>query len=164
MTLRVTFSLDRAYSGSGLIFGRRAGARKSPGASRGQVDLRHCAGGANLPARRDSTLRRRRRRGAPRYRACGRWASLSPNSHSSKATRLTIRASQSLASTRRHEPHCQHRSSRGRLCALTTPTWPHVHAILSIIGAFALGRKSPRQSFLRGLKFGVGEREPRAAR
>jgi hypothetical protein len=99
----------------------------------------------------------------PGYRACGRWASLSPNSHSSKATRLTIRASQSLASTRRHEPHCQHRSSRGRLCALPTPTWPHVHAILSIIGAFALGRKSPLQSFLRGLKFGVGEREPRAA-
>jgi hypothetical protein len=39
-----------------------------------------------------------------------------------------------LASTRREEPHCQHRSSRGKVDVLTTPTWPHdVHSILTIM-------------------------------
>jgi hypothetical protein len=66
--------------------------------------------------------------------------SFDPNSHSSKATRLTILASQSLTSTRRQHPHRQHRSSAGRCSALTMPMWPHCwHEILSIIGAFALG-------------------------
>jgi hypothetical protein len=40
-----------------------------------------------------------------------------------------------LASTRREETHCQHRSSRGKVDVLTTPTWPHdVHSIRSIMG------------------------------
>jgi hypothetical protein len=62
-----------------------------------------------------------------------RGAPLAPSSHSSKATLLTILAP-SLASTRRLQPHCQHRSPRGRVCALTRPIWPHCwQAILSII-------------------------------
>ena len=53
-----------------------------------------------------------------------------------------------LASTRREEPHCQHRSSRGKVDVLTTPTWPHdVHSIRTIMSVLPLdlrGRKSPR--------------------
>jgi hypothetical protein len=44
-----------------------------------------------------------------------------------------------LASTRREEPHCQHRSSRGKVDVLTTPTWPHdVHSIRTIMGVLPL--------------------------
>jgi len=56
-----------------------------------------------------------------------------PRSHSSKATRFTILAP-SFRSMRRLQPHCQHRNSRGKVCALIRPIWPHRwQAILSII-------------------------------
>jgi hypothetical protein len=48
--------------------------------------------------------------------------------HSSRAAADTILA-QSRTSTRRLVPHAEHVRSRGRRCAPTTPTWPHVHAI-----------------------------------
>jgi hypothetical protein len=44
-----------------------------------------------------------------------------------------IRA-QSLASTRREEPHAEHVNSRGKLSAAARPTWPQGQAIRSIIG------------------------------
>jgi hypothetical protein len=91
----------------------------------------------------------------PCSRDCARGAPLAPKSHSSKATRFTILAP-SLASTRRQQPHREHRSSRGRVSALTMPTWPHCwQAILSSImctrSKFGGGRKSPRE--LPGAKF-----------
>jgi hypothetical protein len=55
-----------------------------------------------------------------------RGAPLAPSSHSSKATRLTMRAP-SLAPTRRLSPHAEHVSSRGRVSAATRPTWPQGH-------------------------------------
>jgi len=56
----------------------------------------------------------------------------SPKIRSMTATGFLILAP-SLASTRREEPHREHRSSRGKLSALTMPTWPHVQETLSIM-------------------------------
>ena len=51
-----------------------------------------------------------------------------PRSHSRTAALFVIRAP---ASTQRLEPHCQHRSSRGRVAASASPTWPQEQATLT---------------------------------
>jgi hypothetical protein len=80
----------------------------------------------------------------PRYRDCARGAS-APQSHSMMAVLLAIRRP-SRTSTRREEPHAEHVSERGRVSALTMPTWPHGQTILSImvlLPVVSAGRKKP---------------------
>jgi hypothetical protein len=83
----------------------------------------------------------------------------------------------SLALTRRLSPHAEQVIERGRLSTATTPTWPHdgqlIRTIISVrsgtgerASSLEQGRKSPRQSSLRGLSLRRrrGEKGPPAAR
>ena len=58
----------------------------------------------------------------------------SPRIRSMTATGFLILA-RSRTSTRRLAPHCQHVRLRGKLFALTIPSWPHVQATLTAFSA-----------------------------
>ena len=63
-------------------------------------------------------------------------------------------------------PHAEHTSSRGKVSTATTPVWPQVQAIRSIMGVLPLdfggGRKSPRR--IPGAKFCARRGKPKAPR